>query len=157
MKRYPFLPILLFSILVFSCDSPSKETDNFNKLGAAEIVLETGASTWSTYKGKIPCADCEGIQMELKLENKSNKAEKEFELFETYIGTKDGDRNYSSRGTYEVKYGVDDDPAAILIMLMDKNNKATKAFIQEDDQSLKLLSNAGKMVDSKSNYSLKKQ
>lgn len=157
MKFSPKLLGFLLLLLMLSCDSPSSETDNFHNLGEAEIVLETTASTWFTYKGNIPCEDCEEIQMELKLENKLNNEEKEFELFETYVGTRHGNRNFSSRGTYEINYGVDNDPTAIVITLMDENKEVTKAFVQENEQNLKLLGKDGKRISSPLDYRLKKQ
>jgi copper homeostasis protein (lipoprotein) len=157
MKILSILSVLLFILVFYSCDSPSNETDNYDNLEAAEIVLEGDASIWIAYKGIIPCADCEGIEMELQLENKSEKNEKEFELTETYLGTPDGNRTFTSRGTYEITYGLGDNPTAIVISLVDENKQAIKTFIQEDDQSLMLLGVDGKMMDSQFNYRLIKK
>jgi copper homeostasis protein (lipoprotein) len=156
MKIHLIFSSLVISLFTFSCDSPSNETDNFEKLGEAEIVLEKDASSWITYTGSIPCADCDGILMELRLENQLNKTEKEFELKETYLGTLDGNRNFVSRGTYEINYGVENNPTAIVITLIDENKKEAKSFVQEDDQSLKLLGKDGKRIDSELNYRLEK-
>ncbi|HSJ67371.1 MAG TPA: copper resistance protein NlpE N-terminal domain-containing protein, partial [Anditalea sp.] len=95
-------------------DQPDAEPD--------EVILEADASEWLIYEGTIPCADCQGIQMRLKLENKSGADDKAYELTETYLGTKDGDRSFQSRGVYQITYGYGNDPAAILITLVDKNN-----------------------------------
>lgn len=157
MRLHPLLSVFLLSLFFLSCDSPSKETDDFHNLGEAEIVLEANASTWFTYKGNIPCDDCEEINLELKLENKMNNEEKGFELIETYIGTKHGDRSFNSRGTYEIIHGLDNDPTAVVLTLMDENKVVTKAFVQEDEQNLRLVEKDGKRFNFPLNYSLKKQ
>lgn len=154
-----FKPIIGFCFFIFilSCDSSSNETDNFDNLKDEEVILEANSSTWVTYKGIVPCADCEGIEMELKLENQLDEEEKEFELTEIYLGTSQGNRNFVTRGTYHINYGIDNDPVAILITLMDEKSEEMKTFVQEEDQGLTLLGKDGKRIDSKLNYRLKKE
>jgi len=128
-------------------DQPGAEPD--------EVILEADASEWLIYEGTIPCADCQGIKMRLKLENRSGADDKTYELNETYMGTKEGDRNFQSRGIYQITYGHGNDPSAILITLVDKNN-AQRVFMQEESEDLTLLDKEGKRIKSENNYTLSK-
>ncbi|GAB3013033.1 hypothetical protein GCM10027284_35830 [Cyclobacterium sediminis] len=149
--------IFILALFAFACDSPSEEkkydgepTDNNTK----EIVLESTGSTWMNYSGVLPCADCSGIKTDLKLENSPEKIERSFELSETYLETKDGDRNYKTTGLYEVIYGLEDNPGAMAIRLLDDNNLPFKSFQQEKNGKLTLLDQEEKPIRSKLNYSL---
>lgn len=170
MKK--FLIIFLLFPFGFSCDPPAEETtsnevsewtdeaiaDNVVDQPNAdlnEVILEADASEWLIYEGTIPCADCQGIQMRLKLENKSGADDKAYELTETYLGTKDGNRSFQNRGVYQITYGHDNDPAAILITLVDKNNDQ-RILIQEASENLTILDQEGKVINSKLNYTLQK-
>ncbi|WP_209332663.1 copper resistance protein NlpE N-terminal domain-containing protein [Lunatimonas salinarum] len=89
--RYALLPI----IILLSCDSPTEETvyEEDNSPNTEEqVILHKETSYWLGYEGIIPCADCQGIRMELKLENSPDKTEQSYELTETYLETKEGDR-----------------------------------------------------------------
>jgi len=172
------LIICLLSIIGFSCDPPAEETSSTEETEAPaltdeeaavnepliidqpdaepnEVILEADASDWLVYEGTIPCADCEGIKMRLKLENKAGQDDKAYELTETYIGTKEGDRNYQSRGIYQITYGHGNDPSAILITLVDKNN-AQRIFMQEESENLTLLDKEGNRMKSPRNHTLSK-
>lgn len=149
--------IFILALFAFACDSPSEEkkydgapTDSDTK----EIILESTGSTWINYSGVLPCADCAGIKTELKLENSPEKIERSFELSETYLETKDGDRNYKTTGLYEVVYGLEDNPGAMAIRLLDDNNLPFKSFQQEKSGKLILLDQEEKPIQSKLNYSL---
>jgi len=169
------LYIFLLCIIGYSCDPPAEETTSTEApdmteeeivedipvvidppaTAPEEVILEADASEWLVYEGTIPCADCDGVSMRLKLENRSGPDDKTYELTETYLGTKDGNRNFQSRGIYQITYGHDNDPAAILINLIDKNN-AHRVFKQEDSEDLTLLDKDGKKISSKHNYTLRK-
>lgn len=156
MKNNNLLSALLLAFILFSCDSPTTETEHYEGLESSEIILEADASTWLKYEGTIPCAACEGIKMQLLLENNPKNKENEFELTETYLGTKDGDRSFTSRGNYEVSYGFEENSSTMIITLYNENNQTLRTFIQEDDQQLLLLGNDGKKIESKLNYRLTK-
>jgi len=174
MKKY--LYICLLCIIGIACDPPAEETTStiapemadeemvedvpiiIDPPGTApeEVILEADASEWLVYEGTIPCTDCEGIRMSLKLENRSGADDKTYELTETYLGTKDGNRNFRSRGIYQITYGHEGDPAAILINLVDKDN-SQRTFQQEDSENLTLLNKEGKKINGQRNYTLTKQ
>jgi copper homeostasis protein (lipoprotein) len=171
MKK--LLIVLLLCPLGFSCDPPEDETTSTDvpewtdesvgdndplvidqpEAEPNEVILEADASEWIVYEGTISCADCEGIKMRLKLENRSGADDKTYELTETYLGTKDGNRSFQSRGIYQITYGHENDPSAILITLVDKN-KEQRVLIQEDSENLTLLNQEGKKISSQLNYTL---
>lgn len=49
---------------------------------------------WGTYRGTVPCADCEGIQMKLTL-----KEDGSYELLSIYLG-RPSKREVEARGTF---------------------------------------------------------
>lgn len=148
--------ILLPALLLFSCDSPTAETEHYEGLDSSEIILEADASIWTKYEGTIPCASCEGIKMELLLENNPKNNENEFELTETYLGKKDGNRGFTSRGSYEISYGFEENSSTMVITLYNENKQPMRSFIQEDDRQLLLLGNDGKIIKSNQSYRLSK-
>lgn len=154
------LCLLILTIGVAACDGPNEEkvydgTDSIQT--EEEVVLHKESSDWLEYEGVIPCADCEGINLELKLENNPDKVEKSFELIETYLGTKEGDRSYQQTGLIEVTYGIEGEPNVFVINLLDEELNVTHRFIQENDGSLHLLNQEGKRIKSEHNYRLIKK
>ncbi|WP_114751733.1 copper resistance protein NlpE N-terminal domain-containing protein [Pleomorphovibrio marinus] len=149
--------VLIFSLII-ACDSPSTEEryEGESPLPAPkdEIILEKETATWLSYEGIIPCADCRGIKMELRLENSPEKTERIYELSETYLDTKDGDRNFLSKGLLEVGYGIEGNPNAFVIKLMDEEGNLTRSFIQDEEGGLEMLDTANRRMVSEFNYTL---
>jgi copper homeostasis protein (lipoprotein) len=151
--------LIIVTLLVFSCDSPSEEKKYEGETASSpsdekEIILENRGSTWVYYSGVLPCADCSGIKTELKLENSPEKLERTYELTETYLETPDGDRKYVISGIYEVIYGLKDKPGAMAIRLLDEESMPTKSFLQDKSGKLTLLDKQEKTIDSDLNYTL---
>ncbi len=151
---------ICIGILCWNCDPPTDESENSdlgsNSKEEDKALLETGASTWYTYEGTVPCEDCAGIKMVLRLENKPDKKEREYELTENYLKTPEGDRSFETQGIYEVTYGIEGEPGAMVITLWD-NNKANKSFVQEQSGDLTLLDQQNNRINSPLNYSLEKK
>lgn len=149
--------IFILTLTIIACDSPSEEknyTGGAELSDTKEIVLESTASTWVYYSGVLPCADCAGIKTELKLENSPEKLERAFELIETYLETKDGDRSYKTSGVYEVIYGLENNPGTMAIRLLGDNSSPLKSFQQDKSGKLTLLDQEEKPIQSNLNYSL---
>jgi len=150
---------LILLLLVFSCDAPTEESrysgEDMEEAGTREeIVLESSVSTWMYYEGMLPCADCEGIRTLLKLENSPEKRERAYELTETYLGTDEGDREFVSKGIYEVVYGLENEPGAMAIRLLDDSSNVVKSFRQDKEGKLHLLDREEKPLGSELNYTL---
>jgi len=77
MKK--ILGLVAVSVALFSCNSTTKTNDKADvqdNNDKKEVVADTHNSRNSldyvgTYKGELPCADCEKIETELKLEDNS--------------------------------------------------------------------------------------
>ena len=62
----------------------------------AKVSSTESALDWAgTYKGTLPCADCDGIQTVLIL-----NADKTYTMTQTYLGSKEVNNNVSSQGTF---------------------------------------------------------
>ncbi|MDN3668307.1 copper resistance protein NlpE [Echinicola jeungdonensis] len=161
MKLCTSLFAICIGLLCLACDPSASESENSgtesNSLEDNNVILETGASKWYTYEGTVPCADCEGIKMELRLENKPNKKERAYELLETYLKTDEGNRSFEYQGIYEVTYGLEEEPDAMVITLWDQNNSIVKSFVQEQSGNLTMLNQQNKRIKSPLNYSLEKK
>ncbi|GGF20050.1 copper resistance protein NlpE [Echinicola rosea] len=158
MKK--LVPYVFLIGLAFGCDRPAKETANEELTTEsapepADKVLQKEGSTWFTYEGTLPCADCSGIKMTLRLENRAEKNAREYKLSQAYLGTTDGDRTFESSGVYEVTYGMEGNPGAMIITLLDDQENPVKHFLQEkDSDELIMLDINKKKIISDLNYSL---
>lgn len=82
-----------------------------------------------TYTGKIPCADCEGIDKTIVLND-----DKTFSMTDDYLGKKEG--QFQTAGTFEW------DNAGSVVTLTDRNNG--KTMIKVGENQLILLDQEGK-------------
>lgn len=73
------------------------------------------------YTGKLPCADCEGIQTELEL-----KDDKTYVLQETYIGGKSDGKPLETKGTFTF------DQKNPSIIVLDQNSENRKFSVAEN-------------------------
>lgn len=73
------------------------------------------------YTGKLPCADCEGIQTELELKN-----DKIYELKETYIGGKSDGKPFETKGTFTF------DQKNPSVIVLDQKSENRKFFVGEN-------------------------
>jgi len=81
-----------------------------------------------TYKGIIPCADCEGIEVEITLNDDNT-----FSSQSTYIGTKKAQKNvFTETGTFE----WDEKGNTIKTVTSDKSNK--KSYIVGEKKLIQL-------------------
>src|SRR5215510_6268561 len=60
-------------------------------------------TTATKYAGTLPCADCAGIRTVLTLYSEPGPTR--YELVETYLATRDGDRSFPSSGRWTVLRG----------------------------------------------------
>lgn len=152
MKK-SIIALSLASVFLVACS----KTDNKNNqeqtpTAASEAVAVDSAHTaensldWNgTYKGVLPCADCEGIETELEL-----KADKTYELKETYLGKGDG-KAFESKGSFQF------DANNTSVIKLDKTGDNRKYFVAEG--YLKALDMEGNEItgDLADKYELKKE
>ena len=92
-----------------------------------------------SYTGILPCADCAGIRTNLVL-----YADR-YELKETYIGTRDGDRTVEKTGGVKLMRGSASDREATVYQLQGERSEPRRNFLRAGDNELRLLD--GKLHD----------
>ncbi|MBS9522696.1 copper resistance protein NlpE N-terminal domain-containing protein [Litoribacter alkaliphilus] len=153
MKTALTSTVILLGLL--ACES--KETHHTSPADRQREEVNLGGleeSNWVTYQGSIPCADCERIEIEIRLENYEQERSGEFDLYETYVGTRDGDRTVESFGSYEIQRLPDSEDQ--MIVLNTENNRLIRLSL-EDNGDLTLLDQEGQKIESSLNYSLKRK
>lgn len=112
-------------------------------------------SLTETYAGKLPCADCEGIEEELTLtKNSANATTGTFILKDTYLGK--SIEPISSTGKFEIQTGTPNDPETKVLALNPDNQDEVSYFLMADN-TLKMLDKEKKEIDSPFNQTLTKK
>ena len=105
----------------------------------------TANSNWAgEYEGVFPCADCEGIKVELDL-----NPDKTYELSEQYLG-KSGSNETETKGSFSF------DPKDPSIITLDNNADNRKFFVGENFVEARDVE-SGKAIQSNLNYKLLKK
>lgn len=152
MKK-SIIALSLVSVFLVACSkADNKNNQEQTPTAASEAVAVDSAHTaensldWNgTYKGVLPCADCEGIETELEL-----NADKTYELKETYLGKGDG-KAFESKGSFQF------DANNTSVIELDKTGDNRKYFVAEG--YLKALDMEGNEItgDLADKYELKKE
>ena len=131
MKSKLTLFILLTTITtLFMACVQSKNTTEKADMHTSEIALD-----WQgVYYGVLPCADCEGIEVELRINEDG-----EYTMKSQYFGKEDG--LFITEGTFTWENGSN-------IQLEDAQDNSTKLYKVEENQLDDLL-NMGSSVDDK--------
>src|SRR5262245_8860155 len=95
-------------------------------------------SALGTFAGVLPCADCAGILTELHLYTEQGRP-RNYELMETYMGTRDGDHSLGTAGTWTTLSGALADPGATVIRIDLGRVDALRNFRRIGDDELRLL------------------
>ena len=128
MKKM-ILPVLLTGLFAVSCSKKEEakaETPQAVEADSAQAQPEEAAKAESPKKhvgefsGKLPCADCPGIETKLTLNEDGS-----FLLDETYLEKKDG--QFNAKGSYEVS----EDGA--FVTLKEEGNDKPRVFLVEED------------------------
>ena len=152
MKK-SIIALSLVSVFLVACSkADNKNNQEQTPTAASEAVAVDSAHTaensldWNgTYKGVLPCADCEGIETELEL-----NTDKTYELKETYLGKGDG-KAFESKGSFQF------DANNTSVIKLDKTGDNRKYFVAEG--YLKALDMEGNEItgDLADKYELKKE
>lgn len=111
-----------------------------NRADSAETSLDWAGE----YEGVFPCADCEGIKVELAL-----NPDKTYELNEEYLG-KAGNNETETKGSFSF------DPQDPSIITLDNKAENRKFFVSENFVEAREMK-SGKKIDSNLNYKLVKK
>ena len=108
-----------------------------------------------TYTGILPCADCAGIRADLKLyAGQPGGVASRYEIRETYIGTRDGDRTFEKSGRVKMVRGTASDKEATVYQLDTDRADVLRNFIRAGDNELRLLDHERKELVSSGPHSL---
>ncbi|PVX50875.1 putative lipoprotein NlpE involved in copper resistance [Balneicella halophila] len=137
------LALAFSTLLLVGCKKDNEKKVVTDDGTVATITTEDAAEAWEgDYKGTFPCADCEGIEVELEL-NDDYTYEKE----ETYLGNED--KEFKSEGTFTIENGV--------LILKDARGEVEKYELGKDQ--LTLLDKDGNKTEGElaNQYVLKKE
>lgn len=128
MKKM-ILPVLLAGLFAVSCSKKEEaktETPQAVEADSAQAQPEEAAKAEAPKKhvgefsGKLPCADCPGIETKLTLNEDGS-----FLLDETYLEKKDG--QFNAKGSYEVSAD------GAFVTLKEEGNDKPRVFLVEED------------------------
>ena len=128
MKKM-ILPVLLTGLFAVSCSKKEEtkaETPQAVEADSAQAQPEEAAKAEAPKKhvgefsGKLPCADCPGIETKLTLNEDGS-----FLLDETYLEKKDG--QFNAKGSYEVSQD------GAFVTLKEEGNDKPRVFLVEED------------------------
>lgn len=151
--------LFLFGVVLISSKNkptviPTPKTDS-SQASLTPSPLATQSLT-TTYLGKLPCADCEGIEEELTLTQSSpGAAEGTYTMKDTYLG-KDVEP-FVTKGVWTTDRGSATDENAVVVVLNYDKPGEISYFLRVGDNSLKMLDNDKKEIDSPFNQTLIKK
>ena len=128
MKKM-ILPVLLTGLFAVSCSKKEEakaeapqavEADSAQAQPEEAAKAEAPKKHVGEFSGKLPCADCPGIETKLTLNEDGS-----FLLNETYLEKKDG--QFNAKGSYEVS----EDGA--FVTLKEEGNDKPRVFLVEED------------------------
>jgi uncharacterized lipoprotein NlpE involved in copper resistance len=136
MRFFPTKPlILLFSIAFFAvaCDSqPAQDEANATEdEGQAQEIAERIEEV--AFEGTLPCADCEGRQVTLRLKTE----EPVFNMETIYVGKSDS--VYTQDGTFDIQKGYEEDTEAMVYILNPKDADRRQVFLQTSENPNSLI------------------
>ncbi|WP_114780652.1 copper resistance protein NlpE [Botryobacter ruber] len=119
---------------------------------------KAGAIPAGRYVGTIPCADCEGIKMELTLKDTQGNQSRSFNLKQTYLGKTGSNATTEISGIWFVATGNKQDPKAVVLQLIPSSGLYDPSyFMLVNKTQLRMLDQEQNEINSKLNYTLRKQ
>ncbi|MCX2638056.1 copper resistance protein NlpE, partial [Klebsiella pneumoniae] len=117
---------------------------NLTRADSAETSLDWAGE----YEGVFPCADCEGIKVELQL-----NSDKTYELSEEYLGKANNNNNNNE---FELKGSFSFDPQDPSLITLDNKAENRKFFVSENFIEARDVESS-KKIESNLNYKLVKK
>jgi copper homeostasis protein (lipoprotein) len=146
--------VFIIAAQLVSCTGKKKEEVSKTK----EVVAEKSVSgEVLTYQGTLPCADCEGLETVLKIDQGDGTMENhKFELSSIYKG-KTPEKEFVEKGTYNTERGFEDDADGTIYVLNYDKPQADQIYygtFSKNPEKIYLLDNTRKRIKSEINYSL---
>lgn len=113
--------------------------------GTTRDAADEAADLSPRYTGELDCRDCAGILTSVSLFKSDS-----FLLEETYRGTSEGDRKYTSRGGWAALTDATDPTAGSILMLSPRLGE-TRRFRMLGDTALRLLDRTGREIKAAKN------
>jgi copper homeostasis protein (lipoprotein) len=135
------------------------ETSRFSVQVRVASGTPVGLVLIGDYKGTLPCADCSGLDTELKLyaKGKFDTTDAFYIETRTYRGSRDGDLTFSDRGVWTVLKGDADAANATVYQLNPDKPVESQAYLVKDGgAALVQLDRALKKIDSEMNLTLRR-
>jgi uncharacterized lipoprotein NlpE involved in copper resistance len=111
------------------------------------------------YKGTLPCADCSGLDVELRLyaAGKFNFTDTIFIRTQTYRGAPHGDVVFSDRGEWTLLRGdAVDENASVYQLNPDSTTSSESYLVQKNGDTLVQLDREQRPIQSKMNLTLQR-
>lgn len=106
------------------------------------------------FRDTIPCANCPGIIMELRLDTAKGSYTRKMTYLE---GGKDGeDTQFSTSGSYRTQAGNKKDKTAILYILEDAPSGNEQYFLARGDTAVTALDGNGEIIRNGLNFTLRR-
>jgi predicted secreted protein len=123
--------------------------------GKAAVPDSPGAALLGRFSGVLPCADCAGIRIALRLyaERPSGQPTR-YESTETYLGTRDGDRTFERMGRWTILRGSATDSDATVYQLDYDRPGVERNFLVLGAAELRLLGRDQREITSIASHSL---
>jgi len=128
---------------------------------SADVTVATGEPPSATligiYKGTTACADCTGIQTELRLyaKGRNDFTDTIYVITRTYQGGRGGDQSFTDRGEWSVLKGDAIDPDATVYALSpDQPEQVQYLLLQPGGAALTQLDRQMKPIDAPAIYNL---
>jgi len=135
--------------------SPETKTESLgdmSHLSSKEIIADpVGFKIEGVYTGKLPCADCAGIETELRLLTDPDSGHRRYVLKQTYLSTRQGDQTFWDAGPWETSNGAN---GARIIRLSPYEADNKRSFSVTTERIIKMLDQEEQEIESELNYSL---
>lgn len=124
--------ILAAAALLAACGSAPRQGEVAKPPAGNRVVA-------ARYAGILPCSDCRGVRADLLLYTEPGGAPAGYDLVQTYLGMREGDRSFTQSGTWSSGRGVPQDPQSLVIQLDPQQPGRTRSFRQVGPRVLRAL------------------
>lgn len=135
--------------------SPETEAESMgdmSHMSSREIIADpAGFQIEGVYTGKLPCADCAGIETELRLLTDPDTGHRRYVLKQTYLSTRQGDQTFWDAGPWETSNRTN---GVRIIRLSPYESDKKRSFSVTTERIIKLLDQQEREIESDLNYSL---
>jgi copper homeostasis protein (lipoprotein) len=139
---------VIVTIAIVATSMGCGETDRATRQTLTAVAHEV-------FTGVLPCADCGGIHTELRLyvERPTGRPVR-YEMSQTYLATRDGDRTLKRAGRWTILRGSADDRNATVYQLDFDDSARQQSFLRVDDDELRQLDRLQQELSSSAPHSL---